>query len=302
MIGVLDPALLVPRTPDHEALVSELVNVVQLCHRGRIQLLALEEYWSDLWLELGEPLRRSTTAPRTRRVLDELQKLGRPPKGIPPCPVTPLRNKVYGLRQMFDIPALGPGWLDRMTKALARASASGIPTVLLTRRMLGRNLHVHQAGNSRLEEVTRWVLYLHLSGSPPRTVYCVHHPRNLSTELRWTTRYDCRLPAPEDGAKHPFCRPAKWWKREVDAVKTVESKPAFIDANGNGWARPNINEGAGYHWDVYLSDPKLRERIGLSQLNIVGFGGPPDQKNPGDIHHTGQKKKGRLLDETGWRC
>lgn len=301
MIGVLDPAILIPRASGHGALELELTDLVELCHRGRIQLLALEEYWPDLWRELGEPLRRSTTNPSTRRALDELRKLGRPPQGLPPCPASPQRNRVYGLRQMFEIPGLNHGWLDKMTRALARASGSDSRAVLITRRMLGRNVKAHQAGSSRLEEVTRWVLYLHLSGSPPRTVLCLHHSRNLSEKLHWTTRYDWRLPASADGAKHPFCPPEKWWKREIDAVETVESKPAFVDAKGNGWARPNIKEGTGYHWDVYLTDP-LKERIGLSQLNIVGFGGPPGEKAPGEIHHTGQKKKGRLRDETGWTC
>jgi hypothetical protein len=302
MIGVLDPALLVPRAPGHEMLDIELTDVVQLCHSSGIKLPTLEEYWSDLWLEFGEPLRRSTSNPLTRRALNELQKLGRPPKGIPPCPITPDRNRVYGLLQMFDIPELGAGWVDKMTHALARASASGSPAVLITRRMEGRNLRVHQAENSRLEEVTRWVLYLHMSGSPPRSVYCFHHPRNTSTALRWTTRYDWRLPAVNDGARYPFCPPAKWWKGSVDAVGTMNSKPVFLDTQGNGWARPNINDGRGYHWDVYLNDPNLSERIGLSQLNIVGFGGPQAEKAPGSIHHISPKKKGRLRDDSGWSC
>lgn len=203
-----------------------------------------------------------------------------------------------------------------MTRALARASASSdIDTVLLTRRMSKRNLEIHQVENSRLEEVTRWVLYVSMGGGPPRAVYCIHHPRNLPKELRWTTRYDWRLPSTRDGARFPFCPPDRWWKGRstneavaseskgtfVDAVVTMKSKPVFLDAKGNGWARPNINEGKGYHWDVYLTDP-LEERIGLSQLNIVGFGGPPGEKAPGEIHHTGQKKKGRLLDDSGWTC
>lgn len=301
MIGILDPALLLTRPGEEDRLEVEIDVINQICRSGQITLPKLGEYWPALWQELGASLQRTLKRPRAKLALDELRSFGCAPRAIPVLEAPP-RGRMLGARHMFEIEQLSPTWLDRMTLALARASASGIPTILLTRRMIGRNLQVHQVENSRIEEVTRWVVYLSMSGGPPRAVYCIHHPRNLPPSLRWTTRYDWRLPASVDGAKHPFCPPAAWWKGAVPAVKTVESKPAFLDAMGNGWARPNINDGRGYHWDVYLSDPNLKERIGLSQLNIVGFGGPPGEKEPGAIHHASQKKMGRLRDESGWQC
>lgn len=85
-------------------------------------------------------------------------------------------------------------------------------------------------------------------------------------------------------------------------MTTMESKPVYLDAKGNGWARPNINEGKGHHWDVYIRDAALAERIGLDQLNVVEVGAPPKEGPPGSIHHVPAKKKGRLLDDSGWTC
>lgn len=300
MLGVLDPALFLPRPGEEQRLEAELDHVTRLCHEGRIELPALEEYWPELWKQHGSKLERSLASRRARQALRELRKRGTPPQGLPP--LRPVAGRVYGLRTMFDLDALGPGWLGRMTKALARASSTGAPTVLLTRRMQGRNLRSHAAAESQLDEVTRWVLYLHLSGSAPRSVHCVQHPRNLSPDLRWTTRFDWRLPAAEDSARFPFCPPAAWWKQSTPAVTTVRSKPAFIDAKGNGWARPNINDGKGHHWDVYIADEELTRRIGLDQLNIVEVGAPPSEGSPGSIHHVPTKKKGRLRDDSGWSC
>lgn len=312
MIGILDPALLLPRPGEDLDIETELDRVAQICHIGRIELPALEEYWPDLWQEHGRALERTLSSRRAQRALGELRKRGRPKHGLPPLQSTP--GRVYGLRQMFDIPSLGPGWLDKMTNALVRASATGTPTVLLTRRIVDRNILLHEAEDSRIEETTRWVLYVHMSGRPPRSVLCFHHPRNIS--LHWTTRYDWRLPSTDDGARYPFCPPDSWWKGRrgdrvgalkagqvfVDAVVTMKRKPAFIDAKGNGWARPNINGGRGHHWDVFIADATQAKTIGLRQLNIVEVGAPPEEGLPGSIHHVPTKKKARLLNDTGWTC
>lgn len=302
MIGILDPALLLPRPGEEDRLEAEIDEVLQICRRGDVVLPTFEEYWPALWKDLGGTLHRSSSSHRVRRAIDELRKLGCAPRGMPPLPGTLGKGRAYGLRKLFEIPELSPGWLDTMTTVLVRATATGAPVVLITRRMLGRNLRAHQADDSRIEEVTRWVLYLHMAGAPPRAVYCIHHRRNLSTELRWTTRYDWRLPASADGASHPFCPDAAWWKGAVRVVKTVRAKPAFLDAKGYGWARPNINAGKGYHWDVFITDPSVAERVGLDHLNIVEYGAPPKEKSPGTIHHTSGKKEPRLRDDTGWTC
>lgn len=300
MIGVLDPALLLPRAEAEQPNVeAELDTVARICIRGGIELPELEEYWPYLWREYGRALERSLSSPRAKRALAELRRRGGSTEGLPP--LQPVSGRVYGLQQMFGLAALGPQWLERMTNALARATASGRPTVLITRRLSGRNVQPREAGESRLEEVTRWVLYLHMSGSAPSSVPCVHHPRNLSAALGFTTRYDWRLPSTADDARYPFCPPTRWWRRSVEAVTTVSSKPAFRDSKGNGWARPSIEGGAGHHWDVYIEDRRMVDELGLSQLNIVEVGAPAKEGTPGSIHHLPKKKRGHLHD-VGWSC
>ncbi len=82
----------------------------------------------------------------------------------------------------------------------------------------------------------------------------------------------------------------------------MKSRPVWLDCKGNAWARPNIPEGRGHHWDVYISDTQLAERIGLRQLNVVGFGGPASEGAPGLIHHVPTAKQSRLRDDAGWTC
>lgn len=156
MIGILDPALLLPRPGEEDRLEAEIDVINRICRSGQIMLPKLEEYWPALWQELGSSLQRTLTRPRARLALDELRGFGCLPKSIPALEAPP-RGRMLGARHMFEIEQLSPTWLDRMTLVLARASASGAPAVLLTRRMVGRNLHIHQVENSRIEEVTRWV-------------------------------------------------------------------------------------------------------------------------------------------------
>ncbi|MCA9708596.1 MAG: hypothetical protein KDK70_22290 [Myxococcales bacterium] len=302
MIGLLDPALLLPRganSTGEQQLTQEVDEIVRICRDHRIELPALDEYWDELWGGLGRALQRTLVDHRAQRALDELRRLGRPPTMRP---LDPWCGRVYGFRQLFcDLGEAGD-WTDRMTRAVLRATLVGRPTVLLVRRMLGRNLERHASAESVIEEPTRWVVQLHVRGAAPRVVPCVHHRRNLVDDLRWTTRFDWRLPGQADGARYPFCPPTHWWKRRVEAVRTMESRPVWLDRLGGGWARPNIRGGSGYHWDVYITDAELAERIGLTQLNIVEFGAPAAQGRPGFIHHLPGKKKARLRDDTGWSC
>ena len=132
-----------------------------------------------------------------------------------------------------------------------------------------------------------------------RDVLCVHHPRNLRE--RWTSRFDWRLPTASDCARYPFCVPNEWWKGSTTAFRTVSSKPAWIDAHGNGWARPNINGGAGYHWDVFIQDAHAKQAIGVDQINVVEFGAPSTEGRPGHLHHVPSAKQAHVTD-AGWSC
>lgn len=302
MIGVLDPALLLPRGPGPTAeqdFVDEVDEVLRICREYDIEVPTLDEYWPDLWRMLGRPLADSLSQPRAKQALDQLRRLGRTTKV---SPLDSWRGRVYGFRHLFADLGDAGDWTDRMTRAVIRATTSRRPTVLLVRRLLDRNLICHAAGDSTIHEPNRWLVQLHVGGATPQTVPCVYHRRNLFDGLRWTTRFDWRLAAEADGARYPFCPPQNWWKRDIAAVRTVESRPVWLDCKGNGWARPNITGGRGYHWDVYITDVNLAARIGLAQLNIVEFGAPIRERSPGDIHHLPTKKKARLRDDSGWSC
>ncbi len=296
MIGILDPALLLPRPGQEAELVRDLREVAQICRRCSVELPMLEEYWPDLWREFGRPL-EATGGPATRTATRELAKLG---SSVRIAPLRAHSGSVYGFAQLFE--QFGQTWVEAMRRAVARASQGNRAAVLIVRRLSPRNLEIHSAGASTIGVVTRWVLTLNLSGDPPRHVRCVYDRRNLDSRLRWTSRFDPRLPTAADGASHPFCPPDAWWKRETASWGVVESKPAWLDSRGNGWARPNVGDGTGYHWDVFLNDAQTRERIGLSQLNIVEFGAPLKEGKPGDIHHVPKNKQHALKSRAGWSC
>jgi hypothetical protein len=300
MIGLLDPALFLPRA-DQEV-QRELDLVLLACKKHSIELLPLEEYWLDLWSILGRRL-ETTLKPDAKRPLQELRKLGE--RGKPTLLSLPMLSTLYGkawrsgFRQLFAATWLGNSWEDRMASAVLRVIVADRAVVVFTRRVPGRNLQLHAAGGSTLEENTRWLLHVQPKGIGHRQIPCVYHPRNLSE--RWTTRFDWRLPTVSDGALYPFCPPNRWWKPSTIAFRTVSSKPSWVDKWGNGWARPNIPNGAGYHWDVFIQDPSLEQVVGLPQINVVEFGAPASEGAPGQRHHLPTKKDGKLTGK-GWNC
>jgi len=297
VIGLLDPALFLLR-PDQEV-ERDLSLVIRTCREHAIQLVQLDEYWRDLWTDFGRPLERQL-GPSARRALQELRKRAETSTQYVPA-LAPGAGKAWwaGFAQLFGHQALGVSWEEKLARATLRAVVADQDVVMLTRRMPGRNLVSHVAGGSTLEETTRWVLHVQPKGIGPRQILCVHHPRNLRE--RWTARFDWRLPASSDGARYPFCPPRYWWKGATPAHRTIESRPAWLDDHGNGWARPNIPQGAGYHWDVFIQSPTLQQAVGLRQINVVEFGAPRHEGNAGQLHHVPDAKLGKPTG-TGWSC
>lgn len=110
MIGILDPALLLPRPGEEDRLEAELDAINQVCRSGQVTLPKLEEYWPALWQELGASLHRILKRPRAKLALDQLRSFGCVPKSIPELEA-PLRGRVLGARHMFQLEQLGrPGW------------------------------------------------------------------------------------------------------------------------------------------------------------------------------------------------
>ncbi|HEX5747629.1 MAG TPA: hypothetical protein VFZ09_15385 [Archangium sp.] len=297
---ILDPALFLTQVPDRlsadeDAELTRLVaDAVRVCRQRGYQVVAAGPYWKRMQQELVRPLER-VGGRELKAGLDTLRSLA-VPQNLPVAPAGS-RKKVWGVKQLFDWPRLGSGWLEQMEQLLIGCALLGGPFILLVRHFEGRNQKTYATGRCELVEKMRWRLYIQVTGQPQCTIPCIRNPRNLLVD--WTQRFDESLPAQSDGARFPFCPPEKWWRRHVEPFRTMQSKPAWIDVRDNGWARPAT--GGGRHWDVYIADPKLAESIGLGQLNIVQWEVRPEGKI-GDIHHTPTGKQSRLADTTGWSC
>ena len=296
MIALIDPAFFVRGDPrsDEMAFVRDLAAILTLLRNGPASLVAVEDYWRPMAAELIQPLEQRF--PSARQPLGELRKraVGRV------LPTVHGTHRVWGFKSMFDCPhtGLAPAWVDRMTSAAHRACLTGEPVILIARPVVGRNVVRHQTGHSRIDEVTRWRLYVQPGTATPAPIACIDRVRHLRQP--WTARYDARLPGAEDGARYPFCPDPRWWKRDIHVVGTRESKPAFIDHSDRAWARPST-PGAGHHWDVYVSDVVEQERLGVAQLNIVEVGAPASEGTPGFIHHVPREKK-QAVHDVGWSC
>jgi hypothetical protein len=293
VIGLLDPALLLPR--QETEIEQELANIVLACKQYNIRLVALPEYWIQLWSSLGRDL-ETTLSAKGKQAVQALRRLGETATWQARRPTKVWR---LGFRQLFHAGVLGNNWEDVMAKAVAAASSLAEDVIVFTRRMNDRNLVVRIAGHITLHENTRWVLHISAQGIGPRHIRCVYHRRNLSE--RWTTRYDWRLPSTNDGARYPFRPRDMWWKPSTSVFGTVSARPAWLDAHNNGWARPNIPNGAGYHWDVFLRCRAHQEKIGVNQINVVEYGAPSTEGRCGDLHHVPDDQAGRVRD-AGWTC
>ena len=293
---MLDPAFLLPRQGADADLETraDFEMLYLICRRFGVRLVPFPEYWQPVWTAFGRNL-EATLSPETKRAVQEIRHHGRNHVPATPCPDATVWRR--GFQQLFSGQTLGQDYEVPMAKAVARAVATGEQVVLLSRRMEGRNLVTRVTGNVTLHENTRWLVHLSLPVSGAQHIKCVYHWRNLS-EL-WTTRFDWRLPSHGDGSRYPFVPPDNWWKPSVNAHGTLAARPAWFDANGNGWARPNIAQGAGYHWDVFLTHA-LEQTIGLDQINIVEFGARPAEGAVGSVHHIPPDKAGHLND-VGWR-
>jgi len=298
MIGLLDPTLFLIR-PKEADFVGDLETVLRACKAHHIELTPLREYWPALWTEMGSTLENQLSPP-AKRTLQAVRRVA-PSSDTHIAALSANAGIAWrrGFTALFGVQHLQPPWIERMALAVVRAVSSGQEAVMFCRRMNERNLVIHTAGNSTLHENTRWVLHVEPSGVGPRQVLCVYHERNLSE--RWTARFDWRLPAAADRARYPFCVPDHWWKGSTLALRTVASKHAWVDAKGNGWARPNINSGTGYHWDVFIRDEAAQHAIGVDQINVVEFGAPSKEGRPGCLHHVPSAKQG-IVNDAGWSC
>lgn len=171
MIGLIDPALFLVR-PEQEV-VTDCALAVRACQQHGIEIAPLDEYWPALWTGLARELERRLS-PNGKRSLQELRKRAElSTSHLAALPANAGTAWRRGFTQMFGAPWLDPPWDERMARAVMRAVSTGRPVVLLSRRMSGRNLKVHAAGECTLDEITRWVLHVQPTGVGPRQVLCV---------------------------------------------------------------------------------------------------------------------------------
>ena len=212
-----------------------------------------------------------------------------------------LAGKMWGVPLMADWSAFGRTWRNELERVLAAAvqiaAREQVQVVLLCHRIRGRNARDQSSNDVELIEVLRWRLSVALRGAPTTTVPCVGKRRHLETP--WTRRMDDRLPDRHGPGHHPYCPPPRWMNSQTRVWGTHQSRPCWLDAQGQWWARPAT--GSGYHWDVYLNSGETT-RIGLSQINITQQGAPAGQGEPGDLHHVPTKKRHALKATSGWRC
>lgn len=311
MIALLDPALFVWGKP-HEELKEEdetriaatLSNVLVASRMANASLIPIRGYWDELWREFGAPLRARLRTSRAKRAFDELRKAGgRPGSGASTVFQTaPPSTRVWGFKTMFGQWSPIPDeWVDRMAAAASSAVSTGSDVILLARLVDGRNLRIHRGKQHvNLHEITRWRLYVRLPEAPRHiAIDCIRTSHQV--KRHWTIRYDERLPTCKDGVRYPFCIHDHWHLGRVAVCGTKLSAPAWIDRMDRGWVRPNIPEGAGYHWDVYFENPHDVDRIGGNQLNIVEYGAPSSEGTPGDLHHIPTAKQYAVMDR-GFQC
>jgi hypothetical protein len=301
MIVIVDPALFItdsangPLSPVDESVIGATIeDLHRICRDRQGSIPNALWYWNELRRDLiGPLLQRTKPGSRIRMGLDRLHGQTRSVALVD----EPVQGtmRFWGVKPLFAWERLPSKWLGIMERILSGCIQNDEESILITRLFPARNTNEVAVGKCTLIEKTRWELKVCLPGHSPRRIRCVGSLRNVN--VPWTTRFDDNLP---DVGRFPFCPPANWWRRDMQVCRTFESKPAWLDRLGSGWAQPAT--GGSYHWDVFLGDSDLEQRVGLNPLNIVAWGTTEAGKIPGDIHHIPAKKKGRLREGAGWTC
>lgn len=211
-------------------------------------------------------------------------------------PALPPHQPVRDMTQLFG--GLPGQWPRTMSELSAACLLTGLDTIVISRPIAGRDLLVHRHNHMRIFERLVWSVSAADPANAWHSAAVVRSERNIA--VPWTRRFSSELPAESDGGAFPFCPPADWSSRAVDAVVTHSSRPCWRDGHDNHWADPDT-PGRSEHWDLYLNAARTAE-YGLGQLNIMRWGFPQIPKVPGDIHHVPPKKRPHLKKDTGWTC
>lgn len=268
--------------------------------RGRTLVVGTQEIpWLDTVYHREVRGMQSRLGREAKTAIDQLFREHKR-SGLSLSPVVP-QGAFWGVAMMADWLALGGGWRENLEYVLAAtahaAQARGEDALFLCHQILGRNAADRSSNTVELIEVLRWRVTVSVRGAKTTVLPCVAHPRHI--DVPWTRRMDPRLPDATGPGLHPYCPPPRWKHSGTTVTRTLQSRPCWIDAHDQGWARPAT--GKGYHWDVYLTAPNST-RIGLSQINVTRHGVPSNEGQPGDLHHVPSEKQHAIRSRTGWRC
>lgn len=298
VLVVFDPVLF-----SHPCSREALEAVLKVASQTHAKVPDIAGYWNRLQNDLIRPLTRRVDR-QHQRALDRLRNLPRKSIGQPP----PGRLSARRVTELVN--GAGDGWSDLMTKVLAASivygDKTGAKTLFLTTLIEGRNLktrtHQTSSGLSKLREKSLWDVEVILSDGSGHRIPVVCSRRNAETP--WTTRYDERLPATEDGASFPFCPRDDWREAPSDKIqRTHRSQLCWRDAKGQSWSEPTAQSATGdaYHWDVFLSSVHA-ESYGLEHLNITRWPARRGEGEVGSLHHIPRDKKPKLRQGSGWKC
>jgi hypothetical protein len=286
--AILDPFVFwlppaAQRTQTHINDVLRSIDLVVNIGRRGLQVATTKAVWQRIHLEFVKPL--STCVPPkdlTHRIqaLQQLVTIIEPPVcngqtwGV--SPLFEFQNIPNSDFWMTDIASLATYWIDNDI-------ANDQAFVFLTRLFEGRNLTRRSTGHCVIFEKSLWKVAVQSGTSGNvREIYCISSLRNLDVE--WTIRYDDRLPDTSPAGGLSFAPAATWRLSSTVAVRTIQSKPTWVDAYGNGWSDTST-PGIAHHWDVFLNESSHRAQFGDDHVNITCWGTSDRGRTPGSVHH-----------------
>ncbi|MHA7600674.1 hypothetical protein ACX12L_12095 [Alicycliphilus sp. T452] len=289
---VLDPQFFridaIPGTAFESRLKSLKVNLrslLNICQKLQLKIAVEKDAWRYLEANRIKPIVDLGKDHELNVALSVLRQ-----KYLSTIPETNITGcRTWGIRPLFNGLANPEDLLlaNSVTASILYIAKTGSAAYFFIQNEYGRNIVQHSSGHSKINEIIRWRIYLtapNLAG--PQYATCIRHQRNITTP--WTTRYDITLP---DVGSYFFVPPNDWHKRSTNSVRTIRSKPAFVDIVGNGWSNPNT-PGVPEHWDLFIEDATMAKDIGLDQLNIWKYLCPSEPG--GELHHVPRKKASRL--------
>lgn len=266
-------------TPVAQKSILDSFDLLIRLNKAGYQICATLPLWTRINTELMRRLAHSIPShalqPRIHALNGILQIVAPPPQV----------GQTWGIKTLFTFLNFPDPqfWMGEVAAIAGAWINSGIDFQLAMKLIEGRNLKRQSVHHCIIWEKTHWNIYIQQNGQAlAAPIPCVSSMRNI--EVPWTRRYDDYLPDTADAAGLAFVPKQNWDDVKTKVIKTVESKPTWVDINDNGWSDTNT-PGQGHHWDVYLTLTHLRTKFRSNYVNITKWGTNDRKKQPGSIHH-----------------